>query len=119
MGKNPQLCHVGNSNNTAFSVLWDCPKELLRSLVLELEFQYCEGKEPMRFSLRTLLILLTLAAVGLAAWQMGTRWGEGVTCVLAAVLFVWAVGPRRLGKLEAPVATARWLARNAQRKRTD
>jgi hypothetical protein len=75
------------------------------------------GVEAMRYSLRTLLILLTLAAVDLAAWGVGTDWGEAVTCVLAAVLVVWAIGPRRMGRhLEPPVATERWLQRHGIRK---
>jgi hypothetical protein len=47
----------------------------------------------MRFSLRTLLFLLTLAAVDLAAWGVNASWGGGATCIVAAVLLVWALGP--------------------------
>jgi hypothetical protein len=71
----------------------------------------------MRFSLRTLLFLLTLAAVDLAAWGVGATWGGEVTCVVAAVLLVWAVGPRWMGKeFEPPVATERWLRKFGRRK---
>jgi len=72
----------------------------------------------MRFSLRTLLFLLTLTAVDLAAWGVKASYGGGVTCIVVAVLLVWAVGPLWMGKAwEPPVATERWLRRNAKRKR--
>ncbi len=75
------------------------------------------GADAMRFSLLTLLILLTLAAVDFTAWGVSALWGKGVTCILAAVLLVWAVGPRRMGgKLEPPVATERWLRKFGRRK---
>lgn len=73
----------------------------------------------MRFSLRTLLILLTLAAIDLAVWQINVTWGYEFTCVLVAVLVVWAIGPRRMKTLEPPVATERWLRRFGKRKNGD
>lgn len=70
----------------------------------------------MKFSLRTLLVLLSLAAIDLAAWGVSDGWGYGTTCVVAAVLIVWLMGPQRMRRLEPPVATERWLRSFGKRK---
>jgi hypothetical protein len=70
----------------------------------------------MRFSLRSMLVAITLAAVGLAAWKLRPLWDGAVSCLLVGAMLVWAIGVRRLQKLEGPVATERWLRGHGKRK---
>ena len=71
----------------------------------------------MRFSLRSMLIAITLAAVCLAAWKLTPLWDGVVSCVLIGAVLVWAIGVRRLQRLEGPVATERWLRMHGKRKK--
>lgn len=53
----------------------------------------------MRFSLRTLLLLIMLTAVSLGAWRIGDTTGMITTAVSITVAIVWAIGPKRLARL--------------------
>jgi len=70
----------------------------------------------MRYSLRSMLIAITLAAVGLTAWKISHVWDGIVSCLLVGAALVWAIGLKRMQRLEGPVATERWLRIHGNRK---
>ena len=55
----------------------------------------------MRFSLQTILILFSLAAVNFGAWQVSRGWGVLADLVTLSTLIVWAIGPTRLARMES------------------
>ena len=56
-----------------------------------------------------MLLLVSLAALDLGAWQISRGWGLLANYVLLGVFVVWLVGPRRFSSLEPSVATERKL----------
>ena len=63
----------------------------------------------MRFSLRSILIVLTLVALDLGAWQVSRGWGLLANFLLLGAFLVWLIGPSKLAKLEGAIATERKL----------
>ena len=54
----------------------------------------------MRYSLRTMLTLVLLAAVVLGAWQVSAGRGVFATLVAVSLCLAWVIGPRRLARME-------------------